>query len=165
MSGSAAAALRAAFDRSFAEAPAPAGPATEDLLAISIEGQPYALRLSELAGLFADRRVSPLPSPVPELLGLAGLRGRLLPVYDLRRMLGHSPTRDCRWLVVAAAAPVALAFDELEGHVRLAREAIAAAPAAHPEHLPEIAMRPTPRPVLRLASVLAAIQRKTQTLT
>ena len=52
--------LRRAFDRSFAEAPggAPEADALESLLAIRVGGDPYALRLSEIAGLFADCRRS-----------------------------------------------------------------------------------------------------------
>ena len=81
--------LRQAFDRGFASPPADASQAFEDVLTIRLGDAPFALRLSEAAGLYADRRIVPFPSPVPEFLGLAGLRGQLVPVYHLGVILGQ----------------------------------------------------------------------------
>ena len=55
-----------------------------------------------------------------------------LPVFAARScrstacatLLGHSGTQAPRWLVIAAAAPVALAFDAFEGHLRASADAI-----------------------------------------
>jgi len=44
--------------------------------------------MAEVSGLFADKKVTRLPSPVSELSGIAGLRGAVLPVYDLAMLLG-----------------------------------------------------------------------------
>jgi len=60
----------------------------------------------------------PVPGPVREFVGLAGLRGRLLPVYDLASLLGGGPpTPDLQWLIVAEgpAGQIALAFEEVDG--------------------------------------------------
>jgi chemotaxis signal transduction protein len=112
-------ALRSAFDQTFA---APARGRVEDLvslLTIDIGNHPFALRTAELSGLVADRRVVPVPSRRPELLGLIGLRGTLVPVFDLARLLGvprHDP--EPRWLALADREnPVAFAFDRLEGYI------------------------------------------------
>jgi hypothetical protein len=44
----------------------------------------------------------------------------IVPVYDLRRLLGHAAAKPPRWLVVTGGAPaVALAFDMFDGHLRL----------------------------------------------
>ena len=80
--------LRDAFDRSFAQAPSTEAAAVENLLAIRVGAHPYALRMAEVSGLFADKKVTRLPSPVSELSGIAGLRGAVLPVYDLAMLLG-----------------------------------------------------------------------------
>jgi chemotaxis signal transduction protein len=118
--------LRGAFDRTFA---APAHARLEDpvsLLRIEIGGQPFALRTLELSGLAADRRVVPVPSRRAELLGLAGLRGTLVPVFDLARLLGV-PRHEVepRWLALAGREnPLALAFDRLEGYVEVAPECL-----------------------------------------
>jgi chemotaxis signal transduction protein len=117
--------LRQAFDRSFAEPPAPAKAGLIELLAVEIGGDCYAIRLAEITGLYADRRVVPLPSAVGELLGLVGFRGLMAPVYDLAALLGHTPARSPRWLVLSGqSSPVALAFERFARHVRLSPEGI-----------------------------------------
>jgi chemotaxis signal transduction protein len=119
-----AAELRSAFDRGFA-APLRIDAVVEHhLLAIQVGAEPCALRLSEVTGLFADQRITRVPGSHAALLGIAGFRGALMPVYSLRTLLGHSGTQALRWLVIAAAAPVAFAFDRFEGHLRAPAEAI-----------------------------------------
>lgn len=123
--------LRQAFDRSFVEPPRPALAEFEDLLAVRIGTDPYAVRLAATAGLVADRPVTRLPGAPPELLGVAGLRGAVVPVYDLGTLLGRPRAATAsdaapRWLVlVAGSPPVAVAFDRLDGHLRVPRNAIA----------------------------------------
>ena len=129
-----AAELARAFDAGFARAPEAASRALIDLLAIRLGDAPHALRLAQVAGLYARRAIVPLPSSLPELLGLVSLRAAIVPVYDLAALLGRPAQQAPRWLVLAAAAPVALAFDALDGYRRVAPEAILAGPGeAGPE--------------------------------
>jgi chemotaxis signal transduction protein len=123
--------LRGEFDRSFAE-PARSHDAEHvELLAVGAGGRPYAMRLSQTAGLHPDRPVTPLPGPLPALLGLAGFAGTVVPVYDLATLLGHPGTGRPRWLVLAAGSPVlAFAFHELDGHVRVSADEIVSEAAA-----------------------------------
>jgi len=96
-----------------------------ELLAVRAGGRPYALRLSQTAGLHPDRPVTPLPSPLAALLGLAGFAGTVVPVFDLAVLLGHPVATRPRWLVLAAGTPpLAFAFHDLDGHVRVAAGAI-----------------------------------------
>jgi chemotaxis signal transduction protein len=119
-----AAELRSDFDRSFA-VPLRADVVQKlDLLAIRVGPEFCALRLSDVAGLFADRKITPVPGNNAGLLGIAGFRGQVLPVYSLPILLGHSGAQTPRWLVIAAAAPVAFAFDTFEGHLRASSGAI-----------------------------------------
>ncbi|GAA2526453.1 chemotaxis protein CheW [Pilimelia columellifera] len=117
--------LRESFDRSFVDPPRPPGGATEHLLAIRAADHPYALRLNETAGLFADRAVTPLPGPVTALCGVATFRGVIVPVYSLAALLGRQPRADPRWLALVLGAPaLAVGFDALDGHLRLPAEAL-----------------------------------------
>ena len=155
--------LRRAFDRSFAEAPVTDALPQDDLLAIGIGGDPYAVRLSEVAGLMNDKRVTGLPGSVPELLGLAGLRGTLLPIYDLRALLGYPQGAVPRWLFVIANAnaPVGLAFDQFDGHLRVPRQARAGerSPDTRSPHVREVVLAAgLARPVIHIVSVLEAIE-------
>jgi purine-binding chemotaxis protein CheW len=100
------------------------------LLVIGLADDDYAVSLDEVASLHADRKVVPVPSPRAELLGLVGVRGSVVPVYDLRQLLGYSRTATPRWLlVVRARAPFAVAFERLEAHLRLPRANLLEAPA------------------------------------
>ena len=92
LSATAAARMRAEFDRGFALSPPVAGDAQEGYLAIRVGGDPCALRLADLLGVYVDRKVVPLPSSVPTLLGIASFRGALIPVHDLRLLLGYLRT-------------------------------------------------------------------------
>jgi purine-binding chemotaxis protein CheW len=126
-------ALRSAFDRSFAEPVAGAGPRMEHLLTIRVGGLPFAVRLSEAAGIFTGWAVVPLPGPRTELLGIAGHRGDLIPVYDLAALLGvETPAGSGRpgcFVLAASTEPVAFAVDRTDGHVRVPVEALA--PSGH----------------------------------
>jgi chemotaxis signal transduction protein len=117
--------LREDFDRSFAEPARSHDVEHVELLAIGAGGRPYAIRLSQTSGLHPDRPVTPLPGPLPALLGLAGFAGTAVPIYDLAALLGHRVTERPRWLVLATGRPtLGLAFHELDGHVRVDADAI-----------------------------------------
>jgi chemotaxis signal transduction protein len=110
--------MRAEFDRAFAS---PAVPRVRDgarLLGIRVGGDPFALPLAGVLGLHVDRKIVPLPSSAPTLLGIASFRGALAPVHDLRLLLGYPARTPTRWLVlVAGATPLGLAFDAFDGQL------------------------------------------------
>jgi chemotaxis signal transduction protein len=150
--------LRTAFDREIARPPGSLAAATEELLAIRVGGEPYALRRADVAGLFADKVITPLPGDVAALLGLGGFRGVLVPVYDLRVLLGGTGAAAPRWLVTAAAASVGLAFDGFEALVRVPRDAFVGRDAAV-GHVHHVVQTPTGlRPVVAVPSILEAIR-------
>jgi chemotaxis signal transduction protein len=112
--------LRTDFDAAFARTPDPATPPQLDLLVIRVGEHRYALRLSEVLAVHADRKLVAVPSPRSDLLGLVGLRGVIAPVYDLRLLLGYPAAGTPRWLAhVRAAGPLAVAFELFEQHLRL----------------------------------------------
>ncbi|GAA0733077.1 chemotaxis protein CheW [Dactylosporangium roseum] len=156
--------LREAFDRSFADPPRQQVAGHDDLLAIRVGAQRYALRLTEAAGLFPDRPVTRLPGPLSALLGVAGFRGAIVPVYDLAAVFGQ-PAADVparRWLVLATGTPpVALAFDELDGHLCVPHERIVEEATGHGPRGCLRGIVPLDggaRPIVDVAAVRAAIQ-------
>lgn len=158
-----AAELRRAFDRAFAEAPAHVSTRVEDFLAIRVGPDPYAVRLAEISGLYADRRVTSLPSAVSELLGITGVRGAIVPVYDLRVLLGYPAGEESRWLLVAAEKAVGLAFDTFDGHLRIPKATSAPEQPAQdtrPFIRGVLTMGHVSRPVVNVASLLEAIKRR-----
>lgn len=157
-----AAELRDAFDRSFAEPLPPGPPSLVDLLAIRVGVEPYALRLGEIAGLFADRKITPLPGP-RALLGIAGFRGAIVPVYDLQLLLGYQAMEGARWLAMAAGEAAAFAFTAQEGQVRVPPEAIVVRQleAQSHRHVREfVRIADAVRPIIGLLSVLETVRRQ-----
>ncbi|WP_372528518.1 chemotaxis protein CheW [Piscinibacter sp.] len=163
-----AAELRRNFDRSFAEPPHNRQAASLDLLAIRLGGEPHALHLAAVTGLFAGKKLTRLPQAAPEFLGIAGFRGTIVPVYDLRVLLGCAGGEAPRWLVVAATSPVGLAFDGFDGHLRLPLDAIAPqgpgeSARPHVRELVRVAGSDSPlRSLIDLGSVVAALQQCVQ---
>jgi purine-binding chemotaxis protein CheW len=159
----AAAELRRAFDQTFAEPPRSAALAGEGFLAVQVAGNAYALRLGEVAGLFKDRRVIPLPDAPPGMLGIGGFRGKVVPVYDLAALLGHGPARGFpRWLVLASAGePVGLAFDAFEGLLSAQAEEGARARGDVRAHVSE-ALRAGGgvRPIVDVSSLVESVKRR-----
>jgi chemotaxis signal transduction protein len=122
------------FNRSFAAARQTEIAQMVDLLAIRVGTEACALRLSAISGLYADKKITNVPGGTAALIGIAGFRGTILPVYSLRGLLGRarSVAEASRWLVVAADAPVAVAFEGFECHLRIAGEAVLQQEAGEP---------------------------------
>ena len=156
--------LRRAFDRSFAEAPVTRATELDDLLEIRVGLDPYAIHLDQVTGVFADKPVTPLPGSSPELLGIAGFRGAIVPVYDLRALLGYPRGGSQRWLILTAGETrIALAFDLFEGHTRVARTAIAEESGGETQrhHVREVVRTATHvRPIVHLPSILEVIRKR-----
>ena len=118
-----AARLRHEFDRAFAEPVARAEAPDEEFLAIRLRGDAHALRLADVGRLVRLRMLTRYIAAPPAWLGLHGVAGAVVPVYDLAVLTGLPPGGPVPgWMAVCAAASVALAFDTFEGQFRHAGE-------------------------------------------
>ncbi|MGE0399703.1 MAG: chemotaxis protein CheW [Kofleriaceae bacterium] len=113
--------LRAAFDRGFAEPYPPPRRDSLALIALTIAGVAYAIRLEHIATVHVDVRVGAVPSKARGLVGLATIRNVIVPVRDLGVLLGHRTVPVAgRWIVVGRGEPpCAWSFDQLDGQVRI----------------------------------------------
>jgi purine-binding chemotaxis protein CheW len=156
-----AAELRQAFDQSFAAAPQRVEAPTETFLAIGSGSDLYALRLAEISSLHADKKIVPLPSESTDLIGLASFRGTLVPVFDLRVLLGYSPASMPRWLVLLACkTPVGVAFERFDGYFAATSDAIArdaSADRRQPHMAEAVRTADQLRPIVGLVSILDSI--------
>jgi len=154
-----AAELRRAFDRSFADAPHQTTETLVDLLAIRVAGDPYVVRLADVAGLFVDRVVTPLPTRVPDLLGIAGFRVTLVPVYDLRPLLGYSTGGAPRWMIsTVGEGPIAFAFDLFEEHLRVPHGALTSDDSRSRRYVQDVARaKDGARPIVHIPSLVKEI--------
>ncbi|MGC2028860.1 MAG: chemotaxis protein CheW [Steroidobacteraceae bacterium] len=158
-------ALRRLFDASFAAPTASLSERLEDLLAIRMGSDPYALRTSEIAGLHVGVKIVPVPSPVAQLLGIAAIRGMMAPIYDLAALLRYPPAANPRWLIFARAPQsVGLAFETFESHLQASPSSLATenvevgGTVGIRRHLRGTVLAAgTLRPIIHLASVLEMI--------
>ncbi|MEI9850837.1 MAG: chemotaxis protein CheW [Sphingomonas sp.] len=156
-----AAELRAAFDRGFAEAPAEAREATPDYLRIAVGDGSYVVALAEVSAVLADKPIVAVPSLAPALLGVAAVRGAIVPVYSLRALLGHGGEDRPRWLLLAGGG-VAFAFDRLEAHIAIADADIAPvqSAAAHGHVRANALLDGEPCPVVSIGSLTDELQKR-----
>ena len=105
-----------AFDRGFAQPLAVAGEAPVRMAAIRVGESRFVLPLDQLDAIEFGRAIGRLPGAVAPLIGVAGLRSRILAVFGLHALLGVGGSEQPRWLaVVGGDRPIGLAFDELLG--------------------------------------------------
>lgn len=145
--------LRASFDGAFARPAEDARAGRGLLVAVRVSGEPFALRPHELTSLVRAPSIVPLPGTARGRVGLASVRGALVPVYALAPFLGLPP-EPVRWLAVCAASAsgsgvaassVALGFAELEGSLEAGPSSMASAVGR--------------RRVIELGDVVSAIRR------
>ena len=74
--------------------------AREPWLSFQLDGQHYAVLLSQVSEVIRDGTPTPVPGAAADLLGIWHLRGNIVPVMDGRRRLGFSQ--------VAAADPASV---------------------------------------------------------
>jgi chemotaxis signal transduction protein len=158
--------LRDSFDRAFREPLAEEEEAPLDLLAIRVGPEPFALRLTEITALEADRTITSVPSRHPELLGIAGVRGAVVAVFDLASLLDLPRPEAPRWLVLAKSAPLAFAFSAFEGQLSVRRGALARAEDERAGRVREMVRREaatgekTALPVIDIPGLVAALERR-----
>ena len=160
-----AAQLRQAFDCSFAEPAHIDREPHEDFLQTRVGAHLHLFRLVDIASLLPLETLTQFPTPLSELLGMTVSHGVIVPVYDLHALLGYPASDAPRWLVIAAARPVALAFGAFEGHLRLARSTGAQRGSAQPsrQHVLEVLnAEGLARPVVSMASILKTIETMVQ---
>ncbi len=109
--------LRRDFDAGFAEEARASSEAHENLLAVGIGGDPYALRLSEISELATGFSIVPFPTRDRAFLGVATLHGRALPVFGLAEILGYVSATRPRWIVLVGESG-GLAFERMDGSLR-----------------------------------------------
>lgn len=153
--------LREAFDRGFASAIHQDDTVWDDFLIVCLDGIAHALPLDALMGLQPLDWITPIPGPAPELLGITGYKGAILPVYDLRALLACPTSQAPRWLVVTKVPCVALAFDAFDRHVRCPRQAMAEQSGdanGHRHIRARLTTGSSSWPVVKMSSVLDTIQ-------
>ncbi len=158
--------LRDAFDRTFAVARSShLVDQTEDLLFVRVAGDPYALKVRQISGIVSSRKTIAVPSRVPELLGVAAVRGGFVSVYSLAALLGYAPASDpVRMLVMCGSKePVALALGDFEGYFRVSSRQIHTGEPTEPARgrvKQAVRVADTTRAVVDIPNLMELIERR-----
>ena len=150
--------LRRQFDQSFSQPPAQAQ-ARRDFILLATGGRRAAVELLELKGLERGLSVVPLPSTSAAVIGIAALKGTVLPVFDLGVLLGGAAVAEAWWStpsMLQVQTPegdsAGLAFEHLLHFARVpAAEVYAGAAGNHVQYQDEL------YPIVQLAPLLPRI--------
>jgi len=99
----------------------------ERFLTFKSEGRFYALPASSVSEVARMPLLARVPQAPRSLMGLANLRGSVLPVASVRALLGRedvATTHASRLIVLEGASPVALAVDEVTSLIRVAPQQV-----------------------------------------
>ncbi len=121
-----AAALRTEFDRQF-ELPEPdISGESQDFLGIRIANSGYAIRISDLEAIVKSATIIPLPGGFGGLLGIACIRGRLVPVFRLDETHKQPSVPVLSTWVALFRGPdlFGLAFETLDGFFPVRSDAV-----------------------------------------
>ena len=91
--------------------------ASKNLLIFQIAGESFALRLASVAEIIRLPDLAHMPLAPPSLLGLANLRGLVLPVVSLRALLklrGMEANEQTRVIVMRGGAAVGFVVDRID---------------------------------------------------
>lgn len=155
------AAMREAFDRTFALPVAEQREETENIVTFQLKGDPYAVGVRQIIEVAAVDRFLPLPSPTPEFLGVTGLRGMIVPIYGLSMLLGYERDTDSpRWIVlVDERDPVGFAVGRIEGYRHVPKTSIYGPGADARKHVRSFAqVDGVMRAIVDVASALASVK-------
>lgn len=154
--------MRLAFDRDFESVRASAVEETEPYVVVRVGGERVALRVAALSSIEVGARVMPVPLDLPVLMGLAGVRSVLVPVYRLATLIGVATSGETQQVIAVcrAPSPVGLALDGLVGQVEAPRSARQPAGPAARKHVAELLQTEDGfQPIVDVSSVILELER------
>jgi purine-binding chemotaxis protein CheW len=127
-----------------------------ELLTFQVGAERFALPVSALRGVVTVERFTRVPGAAVELFGVFYVRGEIVPLVDLGRIVGSplQPNGPGRALLCRAPAQLALGVDEVLGIVHRSSHELRPTEASLTSPLIE-ALLPDNTALLRLEAVLA----------
>jgi len=129
--------LKRSFDLTFQQPLVERGQELVHLLIVRIGTARFALKVADLAGLARAQTVVPIPGADSGLLGIAGLKGRMVAVYSLAAMIGSTElsTEQNRWMVLCRCEKeIALAFTAVTSTMMVPRAELSPVTPGAPPH-------------------------------
>jgi purine-binding chemotaxis protein CheW len=105
---------------------------TSQFVGFQIEGQHYAFRIEQIREIVIHDQVTPMPRVPDYVEGVSNLRGAIIPIINLRRLLGLAPKPsdiDTRTIVVnVGERTMGCTVDAVSQVIRIPEESIQPAP-------------------------------------
>jgi purine-binding chemotaxis protein CheW len=113
-----------------------------ELLTFTLGKEEYAFRIDEIHEIIRPQKATMIPKTGPHLLGITSLRGKIIPVIDLKRLLsleGNTVELAKQKILVLKGpkGPIGALVDRVVGVIRPSASKI----VATPPHLPEAQTR------------------------
>jgi purine-binding chemotaxis protein CheW len=105
---------------------------TSQFVGFQMDGQQYAIRIEQIQEIVIIDRVTPTPQVADYVEGVTNLRGAIIPIINLRRLMGLSPKpadADSRTIVVNVGdRTMGCTVDAVSQVIRIPQQSIQPAP-------------------------------------
>ncbi len=113
---------------------------SNQLVVFSLGSEEYALPIGTVHEIIRFTEPRSVASEVPWIRGVIGLRGKIIPIFDLAARLGLEPSEPGKIVIVSSGAgQVGVMVDEVEEVLTVEDEQLEAVPTAHSESIEAIA--------------------------
>ena len=116
---------------------------TVQLLAFKLAKEEYAFRIDEIEEIVRPQGITIIPNTEPHLLGITSLRGKIIPVIDLKKMLSVAApgtagdNKEKILILKGPKGPIGALVDRVVGVIRPSASRIVETPL----HLPDAEMK------------------------
>jgi purine-binding chemotaxis protein CheW len=113
-----------------------------ELLTFTLGNEEYAFRIGEIHEIIRPQKVTMIPKTVSHLRGITSLRGKIIPVVDMKSLLSLNgnaveETKQKILILKGPKGPIGALIDRVVGVIRTSGSKI----VETPPHLPEAQMR------------------------
>ena len=113
---------------------------SQQLVVFSLGSEEYALPIGAVHEIIRFSEPRSVASEMPWIRGVIGLRGKIIPIFDLAARLGLAPSEPGKIVIVAGdAGQVGVMVDEVEEVLTVVSEQLEEVPTANSDAIEAIA--------------------------
>ena len=113
---------------------------SQQLVVFSIGSEEYALPIGAVHEIIRFSEPRSVASEVPWIRGVIGLRGKIIPIFDLAARMGLAPSEPGKIVIVSSGAgQVGVMVDEVEEVLTVSSDQLEEVPTANSESIEAIA--------------------------
>jgi purine-binding chemotaxis protein CheW len=113
---------------------------SQQLVVFSLGSEEYALPIGTVHEIIRFSEPRSVASEVPWIRGVIGLRGKIIPIFDLAARMGLEPSEPGKIVIVSSAAgQVGVMVDEVEEVLTVTSDQLEEVPTANSDSIESIA--------------------------